>query len=115
MRVHSQIALHERHGGVVPIWLPGNTSVKLPHCSCWPGAEPGLARLTNVAVTYGPGLAPCLAMGGAAAKALSQSLRLPLVGVNHLRAHAWSPFIGMHNAAQGNLTNNSRRCCPILD
>ncbi|MDE3084188.1 MAG: tRNA (adenosine(37)-N6)-threonylcarbamoyltransferase complex transferase subunit TsaD, partial [Verrucomicrobiota bacterium] len=32
----------------------------------------------------------------AAAKALALVLRVPVVGVNHLRAHAWSPFIALH-------------------
>ncbi|HEX3728520.1 MAG TPA: tRNA (adenosine(37)-N6)-threonylcarbamoyltransferase complex transferase subunit TsaD, partial [Opitutaceae bacterium] len=39
---------------------------------------------------------PCLALGLAAAKALAIELRAPLAGANHLRAHAWSPFIPEH-------------------
>jgi N6-L-threonylcarbamoyladenine synthase len=50
-------------------------------------------------VTHGPGLAACLALGVAAAKSLALALRVPLLGVNHLRGHAWSPFIPVHAAA----------------
>jgi N6-L-threonylcarbamoyladenine synthase len=38
-------------------------------------------------------------VGAAAAKAVGRALRLPVVGVNHLRAHAWSPFMPVHAQA----------------
>jgi N6-L-threonylcarbamoyladenine synthase len=94
--VHSQIALHGRHGGVVPDLA---TREHLRHF----GPLLELARrrgewkeVGSVAVTRGPGLAACLAVGVSSAKALSLALRVPLVGVNHLRGHAWSPFIPVH-------------------
>ncbi|GKZ13176.1 bifunctional N(6)-L-threonylcarbamoyladenine synthase/serine/threonine protein kinase [Haladaptatus sp. T7] len=40
-----------------------------------------------VAFSRGPGLGPCLRIVGTAARALSQSLDVPLVGVNHMVAH----------------------------
>jgi N6-L-threonylcarbamoyladenine synthase len=94
--IHSQIALHARHGGVVPDLA---TREHLRHLA--PLLERvrdgvGFNAITSVAVTRGPGLAACLAMGAAAAKALGWALRVPVVGVNHLRAHVWSPFIPLH-------------------
>ena len=94
--VHSQIELHSEHGGVDPDIA---TREHLKHFGpllerARDSAEWG--RVTQVAVTRGPGLAACLAMGAAAAKAVAAYLRIPVVGVNHLRAHAWSPFIGVH-------------------
>lgn len=94
--VHSQIALHEKHGGVVPDLA---TREHLRHFGPLldrARAEVGTADITSVAVTHGPGLAACLAIGVAAAKSLGLALRVPVVGVNHLRAHAWSPFIALH-------------------
>ncbi len=97
--VHSQIAIHERHGGVVPD-LATREHLRT--------IEPLLARagessqkfssVTEVAVTQGPGLAGCLAVGLASAKALALGLAVPLKGVNHLRGHVWSPFISLHAA-----------------
>ena len=94
--IHSQIALHAEHGGVVPDIATrehlrnfGPLLGKAMESQAW-------GRVTEVAVTRGPGLAACLAVGGAAAKAVAHARRLPLVGVNHLRAHAWSPFIALH-------------------
>lgn len=96
--VHSQIALHEAYGGVVPDLA---SREHLAHFGpilqrAYATFQPG--QLTQIAVTNGPGLAACLAMGLAAAKSLALAWRLPVVGVNHLRAHAFSPFIALHAA-----------------
>ena len=96
--VHSQIALHEAYGGVVPDLA---SREHLAHFG--PLLTRALAsfrpeQITRIAVTQGPGLAACLAMGLATAKSLALAWRVPVVGVNHLRAHAFSPFIGLHAA-----------------
>ena len=97
--IHSQIALHEKYGGVVPDLA---TREHLRHFAPLlerAKSEVGFAKVTQVAVTYGPGLAACLAIGVAAAKSLALALRVPLLGVNHLRGHVWSPFIALHAEA----------------
>ena len=94
--VHSQIALHERYGGVVPDLATREHLRHFPPLLERLREEGGLAAVTAVAVTHGPGLAGCLAIGLAAAKALALERRVPLWGVNHLRGHAWSPFIALH-------------------
>jgi N6-L-threonylcarbamoyladenine synthase len=112
--VHSQIALHERHGGVVPDLA---TREHLRHFSpllALAKDEPGFAKISEVAVTHGPGLAACLAIGGAAAKALALGLRVPVVGVNHLRAHAWSPFITAHAEAPEDFSERMKAWLPHL-
>lgn len=96
--IHSQVALHSEHGGVVPDIA---TREHLRHFGPLIEAARecrGWGSVAQVAVTRGPGLAACLSLGVAAAKALGLALRVPVVGVNHLRAHAWSPFIGLHAA-----------------
>ncbi|ELZ04177.1 bifunctional N(6)-L-threonylcarbamoyladenine synthase/serine/threonine protein kinase [Natrialba aegyptia] len=57
-----------------------------------PDSEP---PVDAVAFSRGPGLGPCLRTVGTAARALSQSLGVPLVGVNHMVAHL---EIGRHTA-----------------
>ena len=42
---------------------------------------------TAVAFSQGPGLGPCLRIGAAVARTLSQEWKVPLVGVNHCVAH----------------------------
>ncbi|MEN9841339.1 MAG: hypothetical protein RL376_1139, partial [Verrucomicrobiota bacterium] len=98
--VHSQIAIHERHGGVVPDLASREHLRTLePMISRAGAAVPGgLAAATEIAVTQGPGLAGCLAIGLATAKALALGLNVPVKGINHLRGHVWSPFIPVHAA-----------------
>lgn len=97
--VHSQIALHEAYGGVVPdLASREHLSHFGPLLQRALGAVPA-DKITRIAVTNGPGLAACLAMGLAVAKSLGLAWRVPVVGVNHLRGHAFSPFIALHAAA----------------
>ncbi len=94
--VHSQIAIHERHGGVVPDLATREHLRTFGPLLQRARDEVGFSGVTEIAVTHGPGLAACLAIGAAAAKALALALAVPVVGVNHLRAHAWSPFLELH-------------------
>lgn len=94
--VHSQISLHEEYGGVVPD-LASREHLK----NFFPLLEASdvLANkdsIANIAVTNGPGLAGCLALGIAFAKSLGLAWKVPVCGVNHLRGHAYSPFIQLH-------------------
>lgn len=95
--IHSQIALHERYGGVVPdLASREHLRTLAPLLERAREESDRFAAVTRVAVTQGPGLAGCLAIGTAAAKALALALGKPLIGANHLRGHAFSPFIGLH-------------------
>ncbi|QCS41498.1 bifunctional N(6)-L-threonylcarbamoyladenine synthase/serine/threonine protein kinase [Natrinema versiforme] len=57
-----------------------------------PATEP---PIDAVAFSRGPGLGPCLRTVGTAARALSQALSVPLIGVNHMVAHL---EIGRHSS-----------------
>ncbi len=97
--IHSQIALHEKYGGVVPDLATREHLRNLGPLLERVRDEVGFSGIDQIAVTRGPGLAACLAMGLAAANALSLAWNRPVVGVNHLRAHAWSSFIEKHRVA----------------
>ncbi|MBI4623416.1 MAG: tRNA (adenosine(37)-N6)-threonylcarbamoyltransferase complex transferase subunit TsaD [Verrucomicrobia bacterium] len=97
--VQSQIALHEKHGGVVPDLATREHLKNFAPLLQRARAEVGFAGVDTVAVTNGPGLAACLAIGVAAAKSLALALHVPVVGVNHLRGHVWSAFIALHTGA----------------
>ena len=97
--VHSQIAIHERHGGVVPDLATREHLRTIEPLLVRAGeSAQAFSSVTEVAVTQGPGLAGCLAVGLASAKALALGLAVPIKGVNHLRGHVWSPFIALHAA-----------------
>lgn len=97
--IHSQIALHGRYGGVVPDLATREHLRTIGPMLERVQAEFGFAGIARVAVTHGPGLAGCLAIGVAAAKSLALAWQVPLVGVNHLRGHVFSPFIPVHAEA----------------
>ena len=87
--VASQVELHARFGGVVPeVAARAHLEAILPTVDrALSEAGVLLTDLDAIAVTRGPGLAGALLVGVAAAKGLALAHDLPLIGVNHLRAH----------------------------
>ena len=112
--IHSQIAIHEKHGGVVPDLATREHVRTFGPLLERARNEVGFERIDALAVTQGPGLAACLAIGVAAAKSLALAWRVPLVGVNHLRGHVWSPFIALHAAAPADFDAHLARLLPHL-
>jgi N6-L-threonylcarbamoyladenine synthase len=87
--VASQVEVHAPYGGIVPeLASRRHLEVILPVLSrALQDAGVGLADLTAIAVTAGPGLVGSLLVGVSAAKAIAYCRRLPLVAVNHLEGH----------------------------
>lgn len=112
--IHSQIALHEQHGGVVPDLATREHLRNLAPLLVRANAAVDLRSIHAVAVTHGPGLAACLAIGVAGAKALAIERRIPICGVNHLRGHAWSPFISLHSKSPENFESGLATLLPHL-
>jgi N6-L-threonylcarbamoyladenine synthase len=94
--IHSQILKHQAYGGIVPDLASREHLGNFPTLSrelykcCTPGPD------DLVAVTTGPGLAGCLALGMSVAKSISLAYGMKVTGVNHLRGDAFSPFIPLH-------------------
>ncbi|MBP9753153.1 MAG: tRNA (adenosine(37)-N6)-threonylcarbamoyltransferase complex transferase subunit TsaD [Proteobacteria bacterium] len=91
--VLSQIKEHERYGGVIPEIAARN---HLFHISsvveeALTKAKTTLQEIDYLAVTAGPGLIGGVLVGVMYAKGLSQSLNVPLLGINHLEGHALVP------------------------
>jgi len=94
--VNSQIALHGQFGGVVPDLASREHLSNFPELIERVAKEIVPAEIDAVAVTRGPGLAGCLALGIAYARAIAFAWKKPLLAVNHLRGHLFSPFIPLH-------------------
>jgi N6-L-threonylcarbamoyladenine synthase len=94
--VASQIAEHEKFGGVVPEVASRNHLVQLPRLLERAIASAGIAmdEMDAFAATAGPGLASSLLVGNSAAKGLAIGARKPFLGINHLEGHLLSPFFG---------------------
>lgn len=98
--------IHRRYGGVVPE-LACRRHIEIISPLVEEAILKGgisLRDLDAVAVTSGPGLIGALLVGVSFAKALSYSLNIPLIPVNHLEGHLWAislekrvplPFIGL--------------------
>lgn len=93
--VASQVDVHARFGGVVPELASRNHLVAMPGVLERALAEAGvtLDDIGAVAVTAGPGLGGCLLVGLEVAKGLAYARGLPLVVVDHIRAHVHAPFL----------------------
>ena len=59
--------------------------------------------LDGIAVTYGPGLMGSLLVGLNFVKAMSLSLNIPFLGVNHLEGHLYSNYIDNDNISFPNI------------
>jgi N6-L-threonylcarbamoyladenine synthase len=91
---HSQDAIHERYGGVVPE-VASRAHVERLSAVVREALREADCRVTDlrgVAVTVGPGLIGALLVGVQTAKAIAWCHKLPLFPVNHLHGHlaaAW--------------------------
>ncbi len=93
--LHSQVAMHEAYGGVVPE-LASRDHVRrvVPLARrVLAEADTALKDLDGIAYTQGPGLAGALLVGASVANALAASLGKPAVGVHHLEGHLLSPLL----------------------
>ena len=87
--------VHEMYGGVVPeLASRAHMQNIVPVVdAALKTAGIGKEKLDAIAFTRGPGLLGSLLVGVSFAKALSLSLHIPLVEVNHLEAHVLSHFL----------------------
>src|SRR5512144_3114879 len=93
--LHSQVAMHEAYGGVVPE-LASRDHVRrvVPLARhVLRAAGTTLADLDGIAYTAGPGLAGALLVGASIANALGFALGCPAIGVHHLEGHLLSPLL----------------------
>src|SRR5213593_2470612 len=92
--VASQIAEHEKFGGVVPEVASRNHLVHAPRLleRVTREAKIGISRVDAFAATSGPGLASSLMIGASIAKGLAIGLDKPYLAINHLEGHLLSPF-----------------------
>ncbi|MBI4718735.1 MAG: tRNA (adenosine(37)-N6)-threonylcarbamoyltransferase complex transferase subunit TsaD [Planctomycetes bacterium] len=95
--VASQVDLHRKYGGVVPEIASRAHIERLDAViqEALDGAGVAPAEIGAIAVTNRPGLVPALLIGVTAAKTLSWAWGRPLVAVDHIQAHAYSPAIGL--------------------
>ncbi|HVN95476.1 MAG TPA: tRNA (adenosine(37)-N6)-threonylcarbamoyltransferase complex transferase subunit TsaD [Syntrophorhabdaceae bacterium] len=93
--VSSQVDVHAAFGGVVPEIASRKHVERIDSLfdTVLREAEVSPDALDLIAVTNGPGLIGSVLIGLSFAKGLSLALHKPLIGVNHVEAHAMSVFL----------------------
>lgn len=87
--VASSMDEHARYGGVIPeIASRAHAEAFVPVVSkALADADMTLSDIDAIAVSAGPGLAGCLAVGVSGAKALAWAAHKPIYGINHVIGH----------------------------
>jgi N6-L-threonylcarbamoyladenine synthase len=93
--IASQIERHQPFGGVVPEIASREHLQHLFPLVTRAVADAGhaLEDVDAIAVTAGPGLIGALLVGVAGAQGIAYGLGIPLVAVNHLEGHIFSPYL----------------------
>ncbi len=87
--LYSQIALHERYGGVVPELASRDHIRKtLPLIeTVLEKADLKASDLNGIAYTAGPGLVGALLVGALLGRSIAYGLNIPAIGVHHMEGH----------------------------
>ena len=93
--LHSQVAMHEAYGGVVPELASRDHIRRLVPLTRAVLEKAGrrVSDLQAIGYTEGPGLAGALLVGASFARGLAQALGIPAIGVHHLEGHLLSPLL----------------------
>jgi N6-L-threonylcarbamoyladenine synthase len=108
--VSSQVELHRKYGGVVPMIAKREHELRIDavieEALKLAGKNSqnkiGWQDIDAIAVTYGPGLAIALEVGVKKAKELALEHNIKLVGVNHMEGHLLSS-LGLNSKGKGNI------------
>ena len=94
-RLHSQIAMHQAYGGVVPE-LASRDHIRrlLPLVrEALIAAKSDRESIDGVAYTAGPGLIGALLVGAGFAASLGLAWGRPVLGIHHLEGHLLAPLL----------------------
>ena len=93
---NSQIRIHREFGGVFPALAKREHIKNLPILLGKVLKDSKLAKknkpIDAIAVTYGPGLEPCLWAGITFAQELAKKWKVPIIPTNHMEGHILSVF-----------------------
>ncbi|MCC2658040.1 MAG: tsaD [Panacagrimonas sp.] len=94
-RLHSQVDLHARYGGVVPELASRDHVARVAPLlrETLAAAGIGFGDLDGVAYTAGPGLIGALMVGAAVGAGIATAHGLPLIPVHHMEGHLLAPML----------------------
>ena len=91
----SSLKYHKKYGGIIPEIATRNhlKFIEKVFKIALSKAKVNIKDIEVIGVTYRPGLLGALVVGLNFAKAVSSALAKPFLGINHLHAHLFSPFL----------------------
>jgi N6-L-threonylcarbamoyladenine synthase len=106
--VASQVAAHEKYGGIVPEIASRNHLVYAARLldRAASAARTRMSEIDAFAATSGPGLASSLMIGASIAKGLAIGFGKGYLGINHLEGHLLSPFFEAENNSDTDIKPN---------
>jgi N6-L-threonylcarbamoyladenine synthase len=106
--VASQVAAHEKYGGIVPEIASRNHLIYAPRLldRAANAAKTRLSEIDAFAATSGPGLASSLMIGASIAKGLAIGFDKRYLGINHLEGHLLSPFFSVEKDGDNDIKPN---------
>jgi len=106
--VASQVAAHEKYGGIVPEIASRNHLIYAPLLldRSARAAKTRMSEIDAFAATSGPGLASSLMIGASIAKGLAIGFGKRYLGINHLEGHLLSPFFGFEKNGDNDIKPN---------
>ena len=92
--IYSQVLLHQKWGGVVPLLAKRAHEERIDEVVALAVQKAKISwkDIDAIAVTQGPGLAIALGVGIQKAMQLAKEQNKPLIGINHLEGHLYSVF-----------------------
>lgn len=93
--LHTQIAMHNIYGGVVPELASRDHIVYLLPLlnQLLKDASISLNSIDGIAYTAGPGLLGALLVGATIGKSLGWALGIPTIGIHHMEGHLLAPLL----------------------
>jgi N6-L-threonylcarbamoyladenine synthase len=106
--VASQVAAHEKYGGIVPEIASRNHLIYAPRLldRAASAAKTRFSEIDAFAATSGPGLASSLMIGASIAKGLAIGFDKRYLGINHLEGHLLSPFFSVEKDGDNDIKPN---------
>ena len=94
-RLHSQVAMHQAYGGVVPELASRDHVLRLLPLvrEALADSQSGKESIDGIAYTAGPGLIGALLVGAGFATSLGQAWARPALGIHHLEGHLLAPLL----------------------
>jgi N6-L-threonylcarbamoyladenine synthase len=114
--IASQIEIHQKYGGVYPNMAKREHETNLPIAvaQALKKAKMTPKSLDALAVTYGPGLSPCLWTGINEVQKLAKQWSIPIIPTNHMEGHLSISLFSQRSSVSKFQVPSSKQTFPAI-